>query len=316
MKLKFSKSLWFYYAKACLRCRGCAQIEAQNICPAFDYYRFFSYSAGGKAHIIVSIEEGLTKFKQETVDIFFKCLLCGTCSICPIGLETISMIKDVRAEAVRRKLYKPLVKPNNPPFPHSRSWGLKDALLEKCEIAIFIGCVAHVAEEYTRGFLKALQGDVGVIDRICCGGLHASLGVDFDNLRFQEALENANAERIVFLCPDCLQMAQEVGSTKELLYSSEVIDVEIGDGWSLHTPCHGAEDAKRTSVEVVGMSSNGFACGGRLVQPDEKLAEHATRKVVKQGKAKGIIVASPTCYLRLKGKVKVKPLHEFNRRER
>lgn len=73
--------------KSCPRCNLCKWIpiekykrpETQAACPAIEKYQFHAYSAGGKQHMSIGINEGRIPIDESVANVAYRCLFCGAC---------------------------------------------------------------------------------------------------------------------------------------------------------------------------------------------------------------------------------------------
>ncbi len=73
--------------RSCPRCNICKWIpiekyagpETQACCPAIEKYQFHSYSAGGKIHMCIGINEDRIPMDASVAGIAYKCHFCGAC---------------------------------------------------------------------------------------------------------------------------------------------------------------------------------------------------------------------------------------------
>ena len=73
--------------RSCPRCNLCKWIpvekyrraETQAACPAIEKYQFHAYSAGGKQHMCIGINEDRIPVDASVADVAYKCHFCGAC---------------------------------------------------------------------------------------------------------------------------------------------------------------------------------------------------------------------------------------------
>ncbi len=73
--------------RACPRCNICKWIpiekyagpETQACCPAIEKYQFHSYSAGGKLHMCIGINENRIPLDASAAQVAYRCHFCGAC---------------------------------------------------------------------------------------------------------------------------------------------------------------------------------------------------------------------------------------------
>ena len=73
--------------RSCPRCNLCKWVpietytraETQAACPAIEKYQFHAYSAGGKQHMSIGINEGRIPVDESVAQIAYRCHFCGAC---------------------------------------------------------------------------------------------------------------------------------------------------------------------------------------------------------------------------------------------
>ena len=102
--------------RSCSRCNICKWIpvekykrrETQAGCPAIEKYQFHSYSAGGKQHMCIGLNEGKIDFNESVMDIAYRCHFCGACEFaCKVyrpDMDVSDTFDELRKECVNRGL--------------------------------------------------------------------------------------------------------------------------------------------------------------------------------------------------------------------
>jgi len=95
----------------CVLCGICSRayfdrIKSFKVCPTREECGFESYDAKGKILIARALLKGQLDYDDKLVKRLYEgCLLCGNCkSICPLGVDTISIFKAMRQDMVRMGL--------------------------------------------------------------------------------------------------------------------------------------------------------------------------------------------------------------------
>ncbi len=214
---------------ACVRCGKC-----RSVCPILPFKGYETYSARGK---MVTIDAYLNNLlaqenSQYFVDRIYDCLLCGHCKVvCPSGLDTTHILKEMRTHFVNSELSipSPVVKffsrdidetgnIFNFPKEDRNIWmeGQTNFNIKKdAKILYFVGCISSILGKpgkTARSFVQILnKADIDFTilgeDEICCGNPYLLLG---DNSTAKKlALQNVTnilkkgADLVVTSCPGC-----------------------------------------------------------------------------------------------------------------
>ena len=141
----------------CISCGICSRaywdgINVYGVCPALEIGGFESYGARGKIIIAKNLLNGQLSYDSKLVNRIYQCLLCGHCKIvCPLEVDTISIIEAMRREIVRKGLEpEPLreidrnVREKHNVFGEDEEkrseWARNLDLPEKGDVVYFAGC--------------------------------------------------------------------------------------------------------------------------------------------------------------------------------
>ena len=230
----------------CAKCGTCTYVYGSwaPACPAFNEFKFLTYSLGGKLLLAWGYLNGRLKLDQDIARVFYSCTLCGNCAYqCqitetdgtrPIKLYAITLLEAMRKELVRvglgpmpeqKRVWDWILKEHNPYMAkhEDRSlWFPKDVvkgLPEKAEIVYFVGCTSAYIEteiiDATMRILNRLKVDYTILkDEWCCGlplirtGAPSQLVDEVVNHNIA-AIEDAGADMIVTSCPGCYRVWKE-----------------------------------------------------------------------------------------------------------
>jgi len=198
----------------CNRCNMCKEVfgwhmksnEFSDICPAFSFRKWDTYSAQGKMHIARAIidEEIGWEDSELLSQIIFSCDMCGGCTIeCLRIMENspLEVFRSLRARALEngltptthKRLYESTMKYGNPlaaPKEERLTWtkglGFKIKTLpqESASVLLYTGC-QYELESTVRDTLKTIAQvlraggvDFGFLgaDEKCCGGIQLLMG--------------------------------------------------------------------------------------------------------------------------------------------
>ncbi|RZN47414.1 (Fe-S)-binding protein [archaeon] len=226
MDLEFSKKLAKEIGDSFQKCFQCGTCTAR--CPAGNVSQY-------RVRKLMRMAQLGLKERIFDSDEIWNCTTCSTCKIlCPWGVDTVSTILRLRAEAVdaghENKKHDPLVKSlqsyDNPwlqPRSARRKWYKKlDNVVDlskkpgEADVLYYVGCTAtfdprlwNMAQSVVKVLAKA-GITVGVLgkEEKCCGGTVRGVGHPdiFEGLakRNIEDFNNSGVDTIIFSCPGCL----------------------------------------------------------------------------------------------------------------
>ncbi|GAB4320090.1 MAG: (Fe-S)-binding protein [Promethearchaeota archaeon] len=235
------------YAKNRLlkKCSNCSMCRDE--CPTYYSSYAESFYAGGRLRILRTFVERGLPMTDDFVNAMFFCTTCKQCEdICPISMEYVDIIEDLRAEVVE-KLGKPhgnllnfarnVYNFKNPygEAPEKRkAWLPEDVKeVERGPYAYFVGCTASFrtisAAQNTSRILSKLLGGIVVLGsgEFCCGSPLIRTGqVDFDlspaegrdPVRFKvkdlishnvDALVMREVKEVIFSCSGCYKTSTD-----------------------------------------------------------------------------------------------------------
>ena len=103
--------------RSCPRCNICkwipiekyARRETQAGCPAIEQYQFHAYSAGGKQHMCIGINEDRIPLDESVADVAYKCHFCGACEYaCKVyrpDMDVTETFDELRMACVEKGVY-------------------------------------------------------------------------------------------------------------------------------------------------------------------------------------------------------------------
>lgn len=261
-------------AMRCTRCAYCKWVPFDLMkswrfskgCPAIEYGKFHSYSAGGKLVTAYSLMEGRSTVTEKVKESIFQCTMCGlcdvSCKICRYDMEPITDLRELRASLVEmghelpqlkqviakaRQEHNMLGQPQAKRGDWATELKIKDLSKEKAEFVFHAGCrysfdgdLGHVARTAVRILQKA-GVDVGIMgaNEGCCGGRAYDMGYRKSlqgcaeaNLKAWQA---AGVKTVVTPCANCYFTFKrlypaEAGSTIKVVHIVEFIDQLIKEG--------------------------------------------------------------------------------------
>ncbi|MDD2735531.1 MAG: (Fe-S)-binding protein [Desulfuromonadaceae bacterium] len=280
----------------CIRCSACKWVTTPRIsgwdfatgCPSMEYGEFHSYSGGGKTIMAAALEDGQIGYTDEMLEAVFTCSMCGSCQIsCNLNyggnVEPMENMRELRSRAVEDGQSDPahmmlidyLKREDNifgKPKADRSKWAegldIKDALEEKTEVYLHVGCHFSYDEEQwpvIRAAAKILQAagvDFGFAkkEEICCGGRAYEMGYQQELKNYSESLtgrlKDAGSKILLTCCSDCngtfkqlYPQAADCNLDIEVLHITEYIERLIGKGKikftrevplqvTFHDPCH------------------------------------------------------------------------------
>ncbi|MEM2385109.1 MAG: (Fe-S)-binding protein [Candidatus Bathyarchaeia archaeon] len=213
---------------SCIRCRSCIWSDLPDflpICPSYEKYGFYAFSASGKISLVKALVFGSINYDESLADVFYKCTLCGACQEnCGIfgkklvgkeylekgWLNITDIIQFIREQLVERGIIFPehkallenTLKFGNP-FASKRErlkwiegldFKIKNLSKESAKILFYPGCmysfeptVRETAKIFVR-ILEKAKVDFGILgeEEVCCGHLQLQIG---ERGLFQELAE-------------------------------------------------------------------------------------------------------------------------------
>lgn len=203
---------------SCIRCRSCIWSDLPDflpICPSYERYGFYAYSASGKISLVKALVFNSINYDESLADVFYKCTLCGACQEnCGIfgkklvgeeylekgWLNITDVIQFIREQLVERGIVFPehkslldnTIKFGNPFAPKKErlKWlgelnlKIKDLRKESSKVLFYFGCMYSfepIVRETAKTFIRTLEKanvDFGVLgeEEPCCGHLQLQIG--------------------------------------------------------------------------------------------------------------------------------------------
>ncbi|MHA1732729.1 MAG: (Fe-S)-binding protein [Promethearchaeota archaeon] len=337
---------------ACLFCSSCVAN-----CPTYRATGWESYSPRGKVLLLRSELRGWFSDPPGLTDRLFSCTACRSCDVeCDSGVNPSEVIHAGRVREVDAGRTPPAVagvlevtrEAGNPMGmrPEARDQWIdeNESLLEPdSKTVLFAGCYAAYKSRPSLGKVLRLLDAAGLRPRAirgekCCGLLSYQLG---DARRVDElvraniqALKEAGAERVLFVCPSCYAFFRENYARVDKEFDPELklyfevllehpgcvsVGTLAGERVTYHDPCHlgrysGIFDPPRevleqSGCELVEMENNrekSACCGGGggllAYDPDRglKAGEARIRDALETG-ARLVVTPCYTCVETLEG---------------
>ncbi len=231
----------------CGRCSVCKYIPGSSVfkswrfangCPSIKYYKFHTYSGGGRLVAALSLLEERVSYSPAFLDVVYGCTLCGLCDLsCRLGtdLEVLEILHELRVKCVddgvaplpaHKAVLENLKKYSsiwNPAGISRDAWarglGIKDLSKgEKANVLYYVGCTYACKPEMqkipqlTARLFKKAGVDFGILaeKEPCCANIAYMAG---DKQLFEEqarkniALFNGlGVSKIVISCASCFGM--------------------------------------------------------------------------------------------------------------
>ena len=257
----------------CSRCSYCKWIPFAHVkswrfskgCPSIEYYKFQSYSAGGRLAVMLSLLEGRSECTDKVLEVAYACLMDGMCDIsdkvCRYNLEPLEAMREWRCKLVEdgqllpqhiplieglRKEDNLVMKPKAERGRWAEGLDVKDLATEKADIVFHAGCHFSYDEELWKipraavTLLKNAGVDFGIFgkDETCCGGKAYNMGYRGEFTKYAEnnieAWKNAGVKTVVTSCSDGYhafkRLYPQLGSKFEVLHTVEFIERLIKEG--------------------------------------------------------------------------------------
>ncbi|MDD2735538.1 MAG: (Fe-S)-binding protein [Desulfuromonadaceae bacterium] len=280
----------------CARCSCCKFVAPPYVesyqyaigCPSIGYGNFHAYSGGGKVITSLALTSGVIDYSEEMLKTVHACSMCGNCAVsCKFNyaekVEPLEIIRELRCKIVEDgqsdpahiQLINYLKREDNifgGPKADRSAWaeglGIKDALEEKAEVLLHVGC--HYSYDETlwpiiRGAARLLQEagvDFGIAkkEEICCGGRAYEMGYRQELASYSESLKGrvkeAGCKILLTCCSDCYGSFQQLYpiagqglADVEVLHISQYLERLTKEGKlstgekvplrvTYHDPCH------------------------------------------------------------------------------
>ncbi len=257
----------------CSRCSYCKWIPLAHVkswrfskgCPSIEYYKFQSYSAGGRLAVMLSLLEGRSECTDKVVEVAYACLMDGMCDIsdkvCRYNLEPLEAMREWRCKLVEdghllpqhiplieglRKEDNMVMKPKAERGKWAEGLDVKDLTTEKANFVFHAGCRFSYDEELGEiprtavTLLKNAGIDFGIFgkDENCCGGKAYNMGYRGEFTKYAknniEEWTNAGVKTVVTSCSDCYhtfkRLYPEIGAKFEVLHTVEFVGRLIKEG--------------------------------------------------------------------------------------
>ena len=256
-------------------CNRCRCGFCKSSCPTYTAFHIESLSARGRNLLALALLEKCIPPSKTLADRFFTCTMCGFCKeICPLEVDTVKIVKNIRAYFVKEGLYnsnisdlnKNILKYSNPYGKMTKNkgaWSENIKFYNDGKILLFGGCVhSFYSPEILKVTSKILLGAGLKLNYLfnepCCGYPLLSLGMqkEFEDIvkRNTDILLKAGVEEIVANCPACVETLRQYNEyvhkadfrvvhiteyLKELInrgkiHLSKTIPLEV----TYHDPCH------------------------------------------------------------------------------
>ncbi|MFO8011169.1 MAG: (Fe-S)-binding protein [Dehalococcoidia bacterium] len=220
----------------CCGCKGCIWVDHVYCsgvkygmrCPSLHEYEFDTYSAIGRSKLALGLLDGTCDFTPTTLDIIYKCCLCGACDIgCKrnLDLDPGMVLETMRIMAVEngagplpahKKVADNIARTGNRyggVAEKRASWLPKSARVSTSpDILYFVGCnSSYKSREISRataGILDAAGVNWALFpEEACCGHPYYVAGMAGETLKQAErnirAFEKSGATTIVTGCAEC-----------------------------------------------------------------------------------------------------------------
>ena len=305
---------------SCIRCGLCLAT-----CPVYRSTLRETDSPRGKIALLRALGDGRLDAGQDLASRYYDCLLCGACAnICPSGVPLEGILQAARDDMVRHKLEPEKLERlgqvirehyniSGEDNAHRLIWteNMEEkpsgtAARETADVVYFVGCVgSFFPRSYRLPQTMAQLLDRSGLDYVVLGGEERCCGypllisgeLELARELIEHNLEEVTrlqAKRVVFTCPSCLHIWNEVYREAaggdlpfELLHATELLAEMVDEGKlrfkqmppqrvTYHDPCDLGRkeqifDAPRRvlkaipGVELVEMRdnrANSHCCGG------------------------------------------------------
>ncbi len=220
----------------CCGCKGCIWVDHVYCsgvkygmrCPSLHEYEMDTYSAIGRNKLALGLLDGTFEFTDTTLDIIYKCCLCGACDIgCKrnLDLDPGMVLETLRMRAVEKgagplpaheKITDKVKQSGNrygSPANKRAAWLPKGSkVAAKPQALYFVGCNSSYKNKEiakaTAGILDAAKIKWALFpEEACCGRPYYVAGMASEALKQAErniaALKKSGAKTIITSCAEC-----------------------------------------------------------------------------------------------------------------
>jgi len=248
----------------CLRCKFCTVTDdySETLCPPYEEYKFFAYSAGGMVQIARAILTNTIHLSPDVAEVIYKCTTCGACiTRCPNRylnrpeFNPVTVIETLREELVNsgigpmpfQRKFGNSIKENHNPYGEKHEtrtlWKPKNS--SKGDTIYFVGCTtAYRHPEIAKSafnILEAADIDFQVMpDEWCCGSPLLRTGqrkIAEESIHHNvNVLNSMGVKQVITSCPGCYSTLKSdypkiVGNTKfKVLHISEILQKILNEG--------------------------------------------------------------------------------------
>lgn len=247
-----------YDISQCMRCTNCKWMDHvyikdwrfARICPSVEKYVFDAYACHGKLYIALALIDGKLDFTSRTVDILYKCTLCGACDVmCKrcMDMEPLLVLEALRMRCVEKGRGLPehmsiveLVEKTGNIYGEMHDNRLKwmsnsMKYSEKADVLYFVGCApsyrhVEIAKATARILNAAGVNFVVSPKERCCGNILYGTGYIAHVKKLAEhnlkMIRDSGASKVVTSCAACYKTLK-VDYPKLLRKSTTDLDFEV-----------------------------------------------------------------------------------------
>lgn len=291
--------------KNLLKCTLCPNM-CRFECPVLQITQKEMYAPATKARLMYHMERGDIDSKDlHTAEVAYMCTNCNGCQTwCPMDISTGDLLRDVRADLIKKEVYIPGIKEFDDKLTLNQTAFRKDTftedktlnvIMDKPEVFYYIGCVmAEKKPEAAHANIKILK-HLGIKfctytnERTCCGTPAYTLGFrdtikDFASKNLA-LFEKSGAKIIVSDCPACTTAIKNSYKDLGFKHDYEVLTIAqyymrlIQEGKlkpekpvkmsiTFHDPCYsarGLEDQGSALNDPVNINKKKFEDSARFV---------------------------------------------------